>query len=333
MKTENFLDLRYSIDPVRIFTRYQAFHSWEKSKIKQHIDEHGWVLVRNVLQLEEIKDLYENIERSEIENIKGDLLSNEYLNLKTVLNSKILSVVNEILPSKPVYFGDSVASSVFTKGVIGFHKDNPDKEDPSKPDWQTPYTIVRVGIYLQNYSKNSGGLGFRDYSHKTVDVTKGRPVFAESQPGDVLVWYHTTTHSGYMSRPRLLPNLYLPLPLLSKLCVKDDEYAPPKWLFRPHPAGKRAALFFSFGVRDNHLERYLKYLLMRQYAVGNWRHSFYGDEVKKQCENIGLDLIDMRNIADAVDWSTLKKDHDSKWDESIALNRIGAVHVEQEVNF
>ena len=281
--------------------------------MKMHFQKHGWVLVRGIFSPCEIEELRQGVIRSQAEALKGSLLSNPYLNRQSVLNDHVLSVVRSILGEDPTYFGDSNWSSGFTPGVIGFHKDNPDKERQDSPDWMSDYTIIRTGIYLQDHSQYSGGLGIRDCSNYTVDTTKGQPIFVPTQVGDMVLWSLRTTHSGFMTRLRLLPNLFIPLSILSKISGAD-AYSLPKFLFRSLERDLRMALFASYGIQDKHLERYIKYLCLRQYAVQTWQQSQYSDEIKMLAQKQGLQILDLHEKASQIKPESTYVDHNPNWE-------------------
>src|SRR5688500_15195638 len=107
----------------------------------------GWIILRDFFTLEEAKKIKEGTERSIAENLKVDLLCNPHLAHLTVLNPKIISVVRQLIKGDPIYIGDSNISH--NDWAVSLHKDNPDRFDGNAPDWQSEYSILRMGIYLQ----------------------------------------------------------------------------------------------------------------------------------------------------------------------------------------
>ena len=76
------------------------------------------------------------------------------------------------------------------------------RSNPNSNEWNSDYDIVRVGIYLQDTSKYSGGLQLRKGSHRSSNRWKGKIFTALAEQGDFLVWKLTTTHSGNTLIPR-----------------------------------------------------------------------------------------------------------------------------------
>src|SRR5947209_3238764 len=114
--------------------------------------ENGYALIRDVFSRDEIEELRKNVFASA--DHKGDLMSNPLLR-KVVLDDRVLSIARKILGGTPVYFTDSTC--MLGDKSHGYHKDNADREDPNAPDWQSNYTIIRFGLYLQDHSRHSGG--------------------------------------------------------------------------------------------------------------------------------------------------------------------------------
>ncbi|MCA3012335.1 MAG: hypothetical protein INH41_08040 [Myxococcaceae bacterium] len=276
--------------------------------IREHMRTHGWVIIRKLFTSTEALAMRDGVLRSKRELLTGDLLSNPHLRT-TLLDSRFLTAVKTVVGPKPVYFGDSNWSADYYPGTIGFHKDNPDKENQSAPDWASDYTIFRFGIYLHDCTQYSGGLCLRDKSHNSVSVTRGQSFAVPTEPGDVVAWSHRTTHSGYATRLRLLPKVFLPLQLVARLATNPAGYMPPPALFRGLQYPERLALFASFGRRDAHLERYVRYLCTRQYYVQSVKDSVWKPEAVEQANTAGLDLLSLHEQLRNVDVSKLNKDH------------------------
>jgi hypothetical protein len=81
---------------------------------------------------------------------KGCLLSKILLR-DILLEPRILRFAQEIVGTeKLIYFGDS--SYQIGTGLRGFHRDCIDRVYNSGPDWQSKYTLLRIGLYLQDHS-------------------------------------------------------------------------------------------------------------------------------------------------------------------------------------
>lgn len=259
--------------------------------------QNGWVILRDFFSTDEVRRITAATEQSIKENFKGDLLCNYHLNDLTVLNPKIIAVVRQLLAGDPIYIGDSSIS--YNDWAVSLHKDNPDRFDANAPDWKSDYSILRMGIYLQDYTRTSGGLIVRDQSHKFPTRWKGRITNVQSRPGDLVIWNLRTTHSGSAKRLRMFPSLDLN-PYLCKLL--------PKLIFVPPPP-TRMALFLSYGKDDHHMKRYITYLKSRVYAIERWNDMIVTDELISKGKNMGVRVLNLTEEAKQVDKSTLHEKH------------------------
>ena len=83
-----------------------------------------------------------------------------------VFDSRVLGIAESLLEDQVVYFGDS--SFQMGRGPRRFHRDNIDRLNWFDPDWEDRYPIIRLAIYLGNYSKQSGGLKVVPKSHRPL---------------------------------------------------------------------------------------------------------------------------------------------------------------------
>ena len=183
-----------------------------------------------------------------------------------------------------VYFGDS--GSMVGGELRGFHKDNACRDTANHPDWLSPYTLVRLGIYLQDHSRHSGGLKVRRSSHLHADVTSGSIVDVPTRAGDVVAWSLRTTHSGFTVRVRGLPFVHLQPRFEQRL---------PAWLRTPQPC-LRIAAFMTFGTNDAHLRNYVaKHTDTANYADNylykQWLYSEGSETAARQLANAGVTLL------------------------------------------
>jgi hypothetical protein len=143
----------------------------------------GYVIVPEVFPKEEIlkfrrlvqilreRELAEgkNVERDpdwpNVLYVLGDLLAKEELRALDylVFHPKIVSLARLLLGPDLVYFGDSTVQ--VGQGRRGFHKDNVTRYDPQGADWKGDYPLLRIGLYLQDHTRWSGGLKVRAGSH------------------------------------------------------------------------------------------------------------------------------------------------------------------------
>lgn len=236
----------------------------------EHFKRNGYVIVKSVFSKDEVSSLRQKIEavkaralasnnyipdpcHSQLVLILGDLPSNKELKEMdyVLFDERIISCVKQILGEKLVYFGDS---SVQTgEGERGFHKDNVDRYDIKGADWQSDYTLIRVGIYLQDHTKLSGGLKLRVRSHCYPSYHKGKAIDVKNELGDVVIWSLRTTHSGNNVRLRGLPGLCLH----PRLELKVPDY------LKAAGTEERIAMFATFGAPSSHLDRYIENMVRR----------------------------------------------------------------------
>lgn len=301
------------VDALRLFHPESWRRSWPKFDAHQgdaaraFFDQHGWVVFRQVFSAAEIRDLRERVSHPSQRAHAGDILSSPLLAGKSfILDPRIVGIVRQLLSADPCYFGDSTVS--VDVRTMGFHKDNPDRDVPAAPDWQGDYTQLRMGLYLQDHAKHSGGLAIRDRSHLTADRTRGCPLAVSTAVGDLVVWSLRTTHSGNAMRLRFAPHAFVPVTAARWL----ERRAPAvvRKVMRPLGVDERMALFASFGINDRHLQRYLQYLSSRQYAVQSWQASpAYGADVLQAAIDQGVELISMQERVRSTDIASLNVQH------------------------
>lgn len=273
------------------FRRWDRFPLEDADGIRRHFLEHGWVIVRGVFTREEVEELRAGVHRSEAEGVCGDVLANPYLGGdRFVLDERVLALARMLLPGEPVHFGDATWSAG-QQPSLAFHKDNPDRRTPEGPDWKSPYTVLRLGLYLQDHARHSGGLALRDRSDSVADINTGTPFAAPTEVGDLVAWSLRTTHSGFATRPRLVPAMFLPLTLMTFLV--GNRYEPPRWAFRPLERTPRMALFATFGVDDPHLHRFVRHSKTCHYAIVHWQSTHYDESLRAQVAARGVRLLDV----------------------------------------
>jgi hypothetical protein len=117
--------------------------------------------------------------------------------------------------------------------------------------------------------------------------------------GDLVVWNLRTDHAGAAAMLRLVPWLYVEL---RETEGRDYLYLPS--LHRRVPVRiprilladggpERAAIFFSLGREDAHLERYLNYMKSRAYAIEMWKNLEYGPDVWDAVRGKNITVLDM----------------------------------------
>ena len=247
---------------------------------KKQFDKDGYLLIQNVFSPSEIEQFrqlaYEQYEIDKSKKLdfqlpnlptkakynKGDLLSKEKLH-PILLDDRILKIARTILGSDEIiYFGDSTYQ--IGTGLRGFHRDNIDRTDLNGPDWKGEYTLIRMGIYLQDHKAYSGGLKIKKGTHKNAD---GQAILVDNEIGDVVVWNLKTLHSGNAVRLKLFPNFSINKGgregMVPAFLKKDQQH-------------ERISLFMTFALKSSHLDRYIhEYSLKRKDTLENLRASIF----------------------------------------------------------
>ena len=244
--------------------------------LKKEIDTNGWVLIKKVFTPDEIQALRQDALESE--DKKGDILSNNKIN-RILLDERILNIFREATGSeKLVYFGDSTVSIDSTTN--GFHKDSKDRNIENSQEWSSGYSLLRMGVYLQDHSAHSKGLCLRHKSHLTQSVKKGKIINVKSEVGDVILWKLTTTHSANADVLSILPNIAFH----PGIARRFPEFILQKTI-KP-----RIALFATFGVDDEFTRDYIKYLRSRPYAIERMKETAYESRQLKELQEKNVEV-------------------------------------------
>lgn len=228
---------------------------------KKKFDQDGFLLLKNVLSAEEVKQLrhvaYKTVKEDEQ---KGTLFMHRFAKnhlgcltnipefKSLILNDKIIDIAKKILGEKPVFFGDSIFEIGI--GSRGFHKDTSERKIQNHPDWTEEYPIIRIALYLEDHENYSGGLKVRVGSNTTVKTNIGKPYIIPSNAGDAVVFSLRTTHAGNAVRLKLAPNLSL---------HNSIEKRVPNFLKLPEEK-ERISIFLTFGLKSGALNRYMNFM-------------------------------------------------------------------------
>lgn len=258
---------------------------------KEQINKHGYMLIKNVFTADEINTFRTFAEKDK--DHKGDILSAQHLS-KIITDKRIIDIYKEATGSENlVYFGDSTLS--YNTSLSGFHKDSKDRDKIDSTEFKDKnYSLLRLGIYLQDHSKHSKGLCLRSDSHLHQSIEKGKIINVKSEVGDVIIWKLTTTHSPNADIISLFPNHAFHPGLTKRLpgFLKKKSISP------------RLAVFMGFGVEDHYTEDYIAYLKTRKYAIERWNISNYTEENIGNLENQNVRVLTDFNIDD-IDIDTL----------------------------
>ncbi|MDI1270407.1 MAG: hypothetical protein PSV40_15075 [Polaromonas sp.] len=271
------------------------------SEILENYKRDGYVLVKGLFSPSETAGFKNTIaELTRMSGLDGDALSAAPLR-SIMLEDRIVNVLKILLGPKVVYFGDSTVRYDANEGSRGFHKDSlGDFEDPSSTD----HPVLRIGLYMQDHVRHSGGLKVRRGSHrhaflgrsslkrlfssasphgplKLASFRLGRAVNLDTEPGDLVIWNHRLFHSGYAVRLKAFPGL----------CINPrfEKYIPKSWT-RPYE-GPRAVMFASFGAPSVSLDRFIKDRAEHPSNVAHWPACHFDDpEIIQLCREKGIDL-------------------------------------------
>ena len=261
---------------------------------REQFEQQGYLIVRNVFTPDEVTQLrqsaYEHRDRQQqlgqvtqvkqAASVKGDLLSKEGLGW-VIYDPRIVSIATDILGGTPTYFADSTYQ--IGTGTRGFHRDNIDRHQFGQgTDWDDAYHMIRFGVYLQDHDSYSGGIRFKAGSHR---ADGGSDVFADTRAGDVVLWDLRTLHSGNARRMKVLNNLPLHVGLENRL---------PDFLFREQQ-GERVSLFFSYGLANQHLDRYVEQHVVKRMQE-SLRLSDYTPETLQQAERNKVKVLDVKKL-------------------------------------
>jgi len=154
----------------------------------------------------------------------------------------------------------------------------------SGPDWKGDYSLIRLGLYLQDHKKYSGGLIVKEGSHLSSD---GKIGYIDSEVGDVVVWNLKTLHSGNAVRLKFF-NKYSYLTY-----GKEDTIS--KFLIRKEK-DERMAFFITFGIKSNHLDRYIsEYMLKRDEVIHHLNVSKFDSNIDDQLKKKNVKLLRLTN--------------------------------------
>ena len=252
---------------------------------KEQIDKYGYIVIKNVFTKDEINTFRDYAEQDK--DHKGDLLSAKSLS-KIITDTRIIDICKASTGrDNLVYFGDSTLS--YNTSLSGFHKDSKDRFIKDSEEFKDKnYSLLRLGIYLQDHSKHSKGLCLREESHLHQGLDKGKILNVKSEIGDVIIWKLTTTHSPNAEIISLFPNYSFHPSLTKRLpdFLKKKSISP------------RLALFMGFGVEDHYTEDYIEYLKTREYAIKRWEDSNYSQDDIVALEKNNVRVLTDFNISD-----------------------------------
>ena len=229
----------------------------------------------------------------------GDILSKSAFSFLP-LDDRILMLVRAMIGDRIVYFGESTAlynAVAETPQYRHYHNDSRGDDF----DFSMDYSVIRVGIYLQDHARHSGGLKLRPGSHRKFCMEKNgfrsavkhllkrrRPhdflvhhsLNVETTTGSILAWNMRIHHTGYARRLRRFPNFAL---------HPHVENLLPDGVFMPEER-ERCVVFMTFGAPSGYLEMYIENRVNRQDMRNHWRNTHFTDEAVDLARRKGVTL-------------------------------------------
>ncbi len=281
------------------------------NKVKEKFWNDGFVHLKSIFKEKDINKLrqfiLESEDKKQLSEKYKDILVNEKIN-KYLMDDRVVKIVQELLDNTPVYFGDS-SITIAKKHSIGiYHKDCTDRLDPKAPDWNSKYPLLRIGLFLQDHKKNSGGIILGKYSHNILFKNRflqvlyeevfgfisGNFIHCDSKMGDLIIWNLRTTHGPMGKKIKYFIN--------RPVSKRMDKFIPN--FLKSSFFGARILVTATFGAKSKHLDRHINYLKTRKYMVSKWIENNYSKKTKQLFRRKGIILYDQQN--------TIKKEYKEK---------------------
>ncbi|MDC0043747.1 hypothetical protein OAJ03_02475 [Candidatus Pelagibacter sp.] len=249
----------------------------QQNNLRHSYIKNGFVILKSVYTVEKIRELRDDcikLSLSESEILNHDFIQELILNENLIKNIKALLDTDQLW-----YYSDSNIINHIDpfNSKNGFHNDAR-YEDENIP-FINEYPLLRIGIYLENYKKYSGGLKIKEGSHKhfcfnwrsklenikrllkvftgktRYDLSSlrlGKSINLELEEGDVVIWNLRTHHCGVSRRLKFFSRMCLH-PFIEKLL--------PKSIFLPTQYEKnRCSVFCTFAKKDMSNANILNYI-------------------------------------------------------------------------
>ena len=271
----------------------------------------GYLHLKNIFNEKEINSYRDYIlqnlsDENNIKEIKSDLLSDKFFN-DLLLDDRILGIVNSLLGSTPVYFGDSNWTILNNDATGTYHSDNVDRYR-NGPDWEDKkYPIIRYGLYLQDHKNNGGGIILGGKSHKKfiknkyirniyqeiIALFNGNFKYMDSQIGDLIIWNLKTTHSANGQ--------------FFKFFKKPISYKISKFIpnfLKSKSTKNRIMISATFAKEGISLNRYIDHLKKRKYSVENY--------LNQNIDEMTINKLNSKNVKYLNIHEEVKKDIKNK---------------------
>lgn len=190
-----------------------------------------------------------------------------------IFGNEVKNLAEQILGEKYIYLPDYTFNALNFWSSFGWHKDSVDRYDINGDDWDIKdFPIIRIGIYLGDYTKSTGSLGIQKSSNSGI-LYANRGINVKTVPGDIVVWPLTTTHTANSPSFKFFSNTAITPIVNSKtfrgLTNKFGNFTNKFDFFLQKKLPKRQVLFFTIARPGTHLAKYMSYLIHRDYFRNN----------------------------------------------------------------
>jgi len=270
---------------------------------KQRLEEDGYVVLKNALNIEEVR-LLRNIVLDFFHDgnfyylsggkARPDALCEPGLKAaRDLLKHKSISkVLKEITDGDVMYCHHSDAHSNL---VSGWHKDSHSRAYHNMDVWSETngqtYGVYRVGIYLQDHEKggsNGYAIKVKKGSHLSA-ASEGEVVEIFTEQGDAIIFDCRISHVG--ETDLLLKTWlgrFLKYSILQLLRNTKSAYRVRDWYHRRKGIEDRLSLFLTYGKRNSFTEEHMKSNMDRQVKqTGIGHHALPGDIVQN-LKSVGI---------------------------------------------
>ncbi len=249
------------------------------NNLTKQITDDGFVLIRNLLSQDEIKQLRKKVK---------DYFNNKGVNLNKGLTQpnaavefpeiswifyhpKILQVMSQLLGEQQIMFTSHC--DIHCQTLSAWHKDDGMTVMDGGYFGQPMYgnedcRVYKVAIYLQDHFHNNGGLTVRKGSHKYPSLDRGEEVYLKTKAGDAIVFDVRLTHTGQRDIVPI-PLVKKPIGLFKRILnrlfrinyAKIDRYL--KSIY-DKISGERLSIFFTYGLPNEYTKSFAINNMKRQ---------------------------------------------------------------------
>lgn len=266
--------------------------------------ENGYLHVRGLFTEEEVKHFKEGCKR----NAPGDSVCRSEFG-HVMLSEKVITIIKDLIGEPVVYLGLSLTrTNDFPKpfGSRFFHTDTMGDDG----NYSIEYPIINTGIYLEDHTHFSNALKIMPRSHTRACITSKTitealkhiakclmagnfsgawsilnlhaSVNVPSMPGDLIIWYVRTHHSGYGVRPRFFPNCSLP-PVI-------ENWIPSFLRLPDNP--ERDVMLSIYTTPSKYLEKYIQLQIPKGYRREHYLNNqcLESDEIQKLAKELNVSI-------------------------------------------